>query len=931
MRLRYRRLSLLLILMCLACLLSPLGVLGATPHSDTLQNEQIEALLQTMSPRDRVGQLFIVTFPNNDVGDVSIPAQLIQDLRVGGVVLRASNQNYTNDVTTPAQLVRLTNGLQALARDNATTDDTPYIPLFIGIDHLSPTDGFADGIPQGGFTQLPGPLALGATWNLAYADTAGRIAGQELNAVGINLFLGPNLDLSTTLNNGRGASTTFGSNAYWVGALGTEFMQGVKAGSGNHVAVVARHFPGMGSSDRTLDDEIATVQKSAERFNAEDIMPYFAAIRAGAVDGVMTTHLRYRALQGNVRQTTRPLSLDAQSLPALLALPDVATWKTNGGIVVSDDLGAPALRRFYEQQTGSFPARTVAREAFNAGNDLLFLGDFASTDDWTARIANVEETLDFFEEQYITDPTFASRVDDAVRRILGLKLELYENDFTTATPRPDPTDSETPLLRAPENENAVQQMAQSAATLLYPSSTEIAGVLAQPLSDESIVIVTDVGEIRDCSVCPTRPVIAPDQFQSRLLARYGNQGGSGQLTDQTPITSLTFEQLDALITPTTDIPPDAEQQTALNEADWLIFLLQDRAPSTVDAEAVLSQYLKLFNTQQQNRRLIVFTFGAPLVLDATEISKTTAYYAFYTPAPVFVDAAGQLLFQEYPATGIAPLSIAPLNYLLTDQLRPDTSQVVDLCRDDPNLPVDVCEPLPATLDTTISNEIALRTGIIRDRNGHSVPDGTIVYFVLRYPTENVEQPRQRVTTVDGVARTSVVLDRQGLLAISVASETSPSFSSTTVQILLQEDAAPVVGTVEPSPTNTPEPTATTTPTATATATATRRPQPTLTPTPTPRPVTRLGMADGGVGWWTLITTAVGLVMVGGVGAVTLPATRLMLVRRVLSIALYGLVGYLAYLTLYTFWWLPSEFNGWGAVFVAMMAGFVALLRERSSR
>src|SRR5690606_22821476 len=118
-------------------------------------------------------------------------------------------------------------------------------------------------------------------------------------------------------------------------------------------------------------------------------------------------------------------------------------------------------------------------------------------------------------------------------------------------------------------------------------------------------------------------------------------------------------------------------------------------------------------------------------------------YAFYSSSPAFVEAAGQLLFQEYPATGIAPLSISALNYELSDQVRPDASQTVDLCRDDPLLALPACEPLPATLDTSVSNEIALRTGIISDRNGHPVPDGTIVFFVLRYPAENVEQPRQR--------------------------------------------------------------------------------------------------------------------------------------------------------------------------------------------
>src|SRR5690606_26359940 len=116
-------------------------------------------------------------------------------------------------------------------------------------------------------------------------------------------------------------------------------------------------------------------------------------------------------------------------------------------------------------------------------------------------------------------------------------------------------------------------MAQSAATLLFPSSNEIAGILAQPLSDDNIVIVTDVGEVRDCTDCPVRPVIAPEQLENSLLTRYG-EGGTGQLADPDLITSLTFEQLDAFLTPTTEATPDPVLQTALSEADWLIFLLQ---------------------------------------------------------------------------------------------------------------------------------------------------------------------------------------------------------------------------------------------------------------------------------------------------------------------------------------------------------------------
>src|SRR6185436_18559925 len=100
-----------------------------------------------------------------------------------------------------------------------------------------------------------------------------------------------------------------------------------------------------------------------------------AAEALEVADGLLVSHIRYQGFQGNIRATTRPVSFDASALSAILALPEFAAWRTNGGLIVSDALGSAAVREFYSQSGESFSPRSVARDAFLAGNDLLYLGN----------------------------------------------------------------------------------------------------------------------------------------------------------------------------------------------------------------------------------------------------------------------------------------------------------------------------------------------------------------------------------------------------------------------------------------------------------------------------------------------------------------------------------------------------------------------------
>ena len=146
----------------------------------------------------------------------------------------------------------------------------------------------------------------------------------------------------------------------------------------------------------------------------------------------LVTHIRYRGFQGNnLRQATRPISLDAQALQSVLNLPEFVPWRESGGILVSDNLGLKSIHYSYDPRGLSFNGRRVALDALAAGNDLLTLDRFAAnSDDWTAHFANIRDVLDFLVARYQDEPTFRALVDAAVYRLLSLKMRIYPDVFT---------------------------------------------------------------------------------------------------------------------------------------------------------------------------------------------------------------------------------------------------------------------------------------------------------------------------------------------------------------------------------------------------------------------------------------------------------------------------------------------------------------------
>lgn len=824
------------------------------------QDDPAVRLLNRMPPAARVGQLFLVTFPGTDIGELSAIRTLIMEDRIGGVLLSPANGNIVNEGNTPAQVAELTNGLQRLAweaaqnplpvpsaeRESMTL--SPFVPLFIAVEQGG-SEGLYTGIVSG-TTPLPSPMAVGATWNPSHAETMGAIVGKELSALGINLLLGPSLDVLDIPRPGSAADLgvrSFGGDPYWVGQMGKAYLRGVHLGSGGRVAVVPRHFPGLGAADRPLSEEVSTVQKSLEQLKQIELAPFFAVTSAedplSRADGLLVSHIRYRGFQGNIYASTKPVSFDPQALQQLLSLPQLVPWREAGGVTVADSLGVRAVRRFYDPKEQEFNGLRIAREAFVAGNDLLILSHFALTDDWESHIANIRATVAFFREKYTSDPTFQSWVDQAVLRILRLKLRLY-NAFNLTTVQ---VDAEAAISRVGQHREEIALIARDATTLLSPPSPELRP--APPSVDQNIVIFTDDRQVSPCAGCAPVYAISPSLLADMLLRLYGPQATRQVRSER--LQYFTFSELidyldTLLVTPAVEATPSSVHPVgaALERADWVLFVMVDVSGQEPSSGAV-RRFLAAQASLLQDKQVVVFACGAPYYLDTTEIAKLSAYFAFYSHTWPFIEAAARALFDEFPFNGASPVSVSGINYNLITQTQPDSDQIIavfyEVVSGEPGSGTATPEPPAGPTEVRRGDTLRLWTSTILDRNGHPVPDGTPVEFIFTYLQEGLEHAVQ-VTTQGGVAETRVTLDRVGQLQVSVRTEVVPRAVRLEMNIPEGEPAQIIAITPTPSPTPLPTPKPTPAPT------------PEVTPTPSggsggspSRPWGRVGWPDLGLG------------------------------------------------------------------------------------
>ena len=1052
---RFRRLQRIFSLwLALALLLAPGRALGqdetpgtpialtptpVAPSENAAVNDdlaqEVEKLLGTMTAADRVGQLFIINFEGSDLSSTSDIALLIDGYRVGGVVISPQKLNFSNEkgVDTPRQVAALTNQLQSLAyglvvpperalepiqiapwppEGYATMEEISRqkpgnIPLLIGVEQAG--DGLPDTALRRGFTPLPAQMAIGATWNTALAQRVGEVVGRELHAVGVNLLLGPSLDVfdqpNVATTDGMGGRT-FGGNAQWVSELGRAYISGVHNGGANQVATVARHFPGEGSSDRPPEEEVATIQKSLDEMRRTTLPPFVAATQGpssiaatdgdpGSTDVIMTSHMRYSAFQGGAAGRVTPISL-APELSTLFSQEGFDEWRSNG-VVMSNSLGVLAIRRFYGTSAQNYFSRRVALDAFMAGNDLLYLADFSLESSWESEMANIMQTIGFFQDRYNEDDDFAARVDAAVRRILRLKLGLYRQQLLPATAA-NAAGIPLPAILAGDDglgilsgdprsaaEGVMNEVARQGITILYPDPL----MQTEPLpptfrADDRILVFSDSRLLRDCSTCTAEAAIGPDQLADIIKSNYG-ANGTGQI-DPDLITSRTFAELTVFLdnrsqaqasessaaagltasagvssslpvttvtaaetfpTPTPSASattvitqsvtaPDLEAapvlssdalaqerlartESLIRESDWILFAMLDVDVQQHSASGAVTRFLSEYGDELAEQRLVVFALNAPYFLDATEMSRLTTYFGVYGKTQPFLENAVRALFRAFSLVGAPPVTVPGTRFAsLAERLAPDPARTLPLQvtssdarvlaanAEAMSLPAaeasrEVTGSLTAGESTTaaaldVGSSVRLEVGPIIDRNGHVVPDGTLVEFNLRYEGEELSMGLEQAVTLNGVATGDVVMDRAGVLRVAAGSGEATS-------------GEPLLLVVAPLPT----------PTGASIegASADNAAQAT-----TPVLPERVNLATLVI---ALFTIAITLSLFLIVQVRVLP--RAILVHNMLWAAIFGLLGYLLYgIGLFPGAnWLRANVSVWGTTVVVFIPMLLPLL------
>jgi beta-N-acetylhexosaminidase len=201
-------------------------------------------------------------------------------------------------------------------------------------------------------SSVPGNAALGAVDDIDLTGAVAAALGGALRAAGIDLDLAPCADANTDPANPVIGVRSFGADPEVVARHTAAFVTGLQ---GAGVAACVKHFPGHGAVDVDSHLDLPTVPASLERLRTRELVPFRAAVGAGAA-AVMTGHLRVPALDGD------PATVSHRMLTGLLR--DELGFT---GAVVTDALdmagiGGPA----------EIPANVV--RAVAAGADLCCLG-----------------------------------------------------------------------------------------------------------------------------------------------------------------------------------------------------------------------------------------------------------------------------------------------------------------------------------------------------------------------------------------------------------------------------------------------------------------------------------------------------------------------------------------------------------------------------
>jgi beta-N-acetylhexosaminidase len=245
---------------------------------------------------------------------------------------------------------------------------------------------------------VPGAAALGAVDEPAATRAIAAGLGARLAAAGIDLDLAPDADVNSAPDNPVIGVRSFGASPALVSRHVRAYVDGLQSAG---VAACAKHFPGHGDTRQDSHVDLPTVDADAALLAGRELVPFAAAVRAGAA-AIMTSHVLLAALDPHHPATTSPVVLGM--LRRELGF---------DGVIVTDALDMAGVSG--PKAYGSIPAAAVASLA--AGADLLCIGPGIDDELTGAIVAAIRDAV-------ASGALPAGRLADAAGRVDALAARI---------------------------------------------------------------------------------------------------------------------------------------------------------------------------------------------------------------------------------------------------------------------------------------------------------------------------------------------------------------------------------------------------------------------------------------------------------------------------------------------------------------------------
>ena len=381
---------------------------------------KVDKLLKQMTLEEKVGQMAQVTVDilmdnKTWVLKDSMLQKSIVKYNIGSIL-----NTWNNSAQSKEDWCALIKRLQ-----NYTQKTRLKVPLLYGVDAIH------GGTYTDKSTLFPQEIAMAATFNRSLVKRGAEICAYETRASSLPWTFSPVLDLGLDARWPR-LWETFGEDPYLASVMATEMTKGFQGDSSSnidkfHVAACAKHFLGYSAPVSGKDRTPAIISENVLR---EYHLPSFqAAVKAG-ISSVMVNSGLINGI---------PLHASHFLLTDLLK-------KELGfkGVVVTDWMD---IENLYKRDYLAVSSKDAVRLAINAGIDMALIPyNFEFCDNLIALVKEGAVPM--------------ARIDDAVRRILKMKMEL--NLFE----RPFDKTEEYPLFGSSEFKKASYNAASEAITLL---------------------------------------------------------------------------------------------------------------------------------------------------------------------------------------------------------------------------------------------------------------------------------------------------------------------------------------------------------------------------------------------------------------------------------------------------------------------------------